>query len=43
MARHLVHRRNGQVDEYQELPDTEHLGTPVGLKNLGPAYLLGSA
>ena len=25
MARHVVHRRNGQVDEYQELPDTEHL------------------
>ena len=25
MARHVVHRRNGHVDEYQELPDTEHL------------------
>jgi hypothetical protein len=25
MATHLVYRRNGQVDEYQELPDTEHL------------------
>jgi hypothetical protein len=25
MARHVVHRRNGQVDEYQELPDAEHL------------------
>jgi hypothetical protein len=25
MARHLVHHRNGQVDEYQELPATEHL------------------
>ena len=25
MARHLVYRRSGQVDEYQELPDTEHL------------------
>ena len=25
MARHVVHRRNGQVDEYQELPATEHL------------------
>ena len=25
MARHVVHRRNGQADEYQELPDTEHL------------------
>jgi hypothetical protein len=25
MARHVVHRRNGQVDEYQELPAAEHL------------------
>jgi hypothetical protein len=25
MARHHVHRRNGEIDEYQELPDTEHL------------------
>src|SRR6185295_9297279 len=25
MARHVVHRRNGRVDEYQELPDAEHL------------------
>jgi len=29
MARHVVHRRNGQVDEYQELPDTEHLEPDV--------------
>jgi hypothetical protein len=29
MARHLVHRRNGQVDEYQELPDAEHLELDV--------------
>ena len=29
MARHLVHRRNGQVDEYQELPPTEHLESDV--------------
>jgi hypothetical protein len=25
MARHIVHRRNGEVEEYQELPDTAHL------------------
>jgi hypothetical protein len=25
MARHVVHRRNGEVDEYQELPDADHL------------------
>jgi hypothetical protein len=25
MARHVVHRRNGEVDEYQELRDTEQL------------------
>jgi hypothetical protein len=25
MARHLMHRRNGHVDEYQELPETEHV------------------
>jgi hypothetical protein len=25
MATHLVYRRNGEIDEYQELPDTEHL------------------
>jgi hypothetical protein len=25
MARHVVHRSSGQVDEYQELHDTEHL------------------
>ena len=25
MARHVVYRRNSQVDEYQELPATEHL------------------
>jgi hypothetical protein len=25
MARHVVHRRNGEVDEYQELPEAEHL------------------
>jgi hypothetical protein len=25
MARHVVHRRNGRVDDYQELPDAEHL------------------
>jgi hypothetical protein len=25
MATHLVYRRNGQVDDYQELPDTDHL------------------
>ena len=25
MARHVVHRRNGEVDEYQELPDNARL------------------
>jgi hypothetical protein len=25
MARHVVHRRNGEVDEYQELPDNAQL------------------
>jgi len=25
MASHLVHRRNGEVEEYQTLPDAEHL------------------
>jgi hypothetical protein len=25
MARHLVHRRNGELDEYQELHISEHL------------------
>ena len=25
MARHLVHRRNGEIDECQELPSAEHL------------------
>ena len=25
MISHLVHRRNGDVDEYQKMPDTEHL------------------
>ena len=25
MARHIVHRRNGEVDEYQELPADGHL------------------
>src|SRR5207342_874914 len=29
MARHVVHRRNGQVDEYQELPDSEQLEPDV--------------
>lgn len=25
MTSHVVHRRNGETDEYQELRDTEHL------------------
>jgi hypothetical protein len=25
MARHVVHRRNGEIDEYQELRGIEHL------------------
>jgi hypothetical protein len=25
MARHIVHRRNGQAAEYEDLPGTEHL------------------
>ena len=25
MARHVVHRRNGEVNEYDELPDNAHL------------------
>jgi hypothetical protein len=25
MARHVVHRRNGEVDEHQELSEAEHL------------------
>jgi hypothetical protein len=29
MARHLVYRRNGEVDEYQELPPTEQLESDV--------------
>ena len=29
MARHVVYRRNGQVDEYQELSDAERLEPDV--------------
>ena len=29
MARHVVDRRNGQADEYQELQDAEHLELDV--------------
>ena len=25
MARHIVHRRNGEVEEYEVLPDDTHL------------------
>ncbi len=32
MARHLVHHRNGEIDEYQELPDTEHLEPHFGFE-----------